>query len=89
MHTLTGNVPFKWTPECQEAFDKLKTLITTAPILSIPNSHDQFHLECDTSEYTLGIRTWRCPITTPRQQMETYQFCIQSFHPHSTELQNL
>jgi hypothetical protein len=49
IHTLTGNAPFEWTSECQEAFDKLKILITT-----IPNSHDQFHLECDASEYALG-----------------------------------
>jgi hypothetical protein len=54
MHLLTGNTSFKWTSECQEAFDKLKSLITNAPILSIPNSHDKFHLECDTSEYALG-----------------------------------
>jgi hypothetical protein len=54
MHLLTGNAPFEWTSECQEAFDKLKTLITNAPILSIPNSHDKFRLECDASEYALG-----------------------------------
>ena len=54
MHLLTGNTPFEWTSECQEAFDKLKLRITNAPILSIPNSHDKFHLECNTSEYALG-----------------------------------
>ena len=54
MNLLTGNTPFEWTSECQEAFDKLKSLITKAPILSIPNAHDKFHPECDASEYALG-----------------------------------
>jgi hypothetical protein len=54
MHLLPGNSPFEWTSACQEAFDKLKSLITNAPILSNPNSHHKFCLECHASKYALG-----------------------------------
>ena len=54
LHQLTGNTPFEWTKECLEAFDQLKSHITTAPILSIPNDHDTFRLECDASAYAVG-----------------------------------
>jgi hypothetical protein len=40
LHILTGNVPFEWKEECQTSFDKLKTLLTSEPILTIPNNHD-------------------------------------------------
>jgi len=54
LHHLTGNVPFNWTSRCQTAFDQLKTLITSAPILIIPNHYDKFRLETDASEYAIG-----------------------------------
>jgi trans-aconitate methyltransferase len=54
LHGLTGNVSFQWTPECGEAFDKLKLLLTSGPILVIPNNNDKFQLECDASAYALG-----------------------------------
>ena len=54
MNHLTGNVNFKWTTGCQEAFDKLKTHITSAPILTMANYDDQFRLETDASDFALG-----------------------------------
>ena len=32
-HLLKKDVPFEWSEECQASFEKLKTLLTTAPIL--------------------------------------------------------
>src|SRR5215471_624436 len=55
LNYLTGNIPFEWTEECQTSFDKLKTLITSAPLLTMPNHHDQFRLKTDASEYALGV----------------------------------
>ena len=54
LHSLTGNDPFIWTMEHTEAFDRLKTLLTSAPILGIPNLNDPFRLEVDASAYATG-----------------------------------
>jgi hypothetical protein len=32
---LRKNIPFSWSSACQDAFDKVKTLLTSAPILAI------------------------------------------------------
>ncbi|XP_057463796.1 uncharacterized protein LOC130753621, partial [Actinidia eriantha] len=48
------NVPFEWTPQCQEAFDKLKGLLTTALIIRSPDWSLPFELMCDASDYTVG-----------------------------------
>lgn len=29
-------IPFEWTKKCEEIFQKIKTLLTTAPILALP-----------------------------------------------------
>ena len=53
-HLLSLNVPFKWTPQCQEAFDKLKGLLTTAPIIRSPDWSLPFELMCDASDHAMG-----------------------------------
>lgn len=40
---------FIWDDDCQQAFDLLKTAITTAPALFMPTPHDPFHVETDGS----------------------------------------
>ena len=44
----------KWNSECQEAFDKLKELCTTTPILAYANFGKPFKLHTDAS--VLGLR---------------------------------
>ena len=46
--------PFVWKEAQQEAFDKLKMLFTTAPVLAFPDNDCQFHLESDASEFAIG-----------------------------------
>jgi hypothetical protein len=48
------NQVFKWTEKCQEAFDTLKELLTTAPLLAMPNQDDKFILDCDASQCAIG-----------------------------------
>ncbi|GFS29781.1 hypothetical protein Acr_00g0008430 [Actinidia rufa] len=53
-HLLSLDVPFEWTPQCQEAFDKLKGLFTTAPIIRSPDWSLPFELMCDVSDHAVG-----------------------------------
>ena len=41
------SVPFVWSDECEESFQKLKTLLTTAPILTLPVEGKNFIIYCD------------------------------------------
>jgi transposase InsO family protein len=45
---------FVWTDSAQRAFDRLKTLFTTAPILTTPDISQQFIVEVDASEVGVG-----------------------------------
>ena len=51
---LTGNTPWKWGIEQQLAFEELKSSITSAPVLAIPNDDDPFMVECDASDFAIG-----------------------------------
>ncbi|XP_069147076.1 uncharacterized protein [Solanum lycopersicum] len=48
------NVPFVWSDECEESFQKLKTLLTTAPILTLPVEGKNLIVYCDASYSNLG-----------------------------------
>eukprot|EP00253_Pinus_taeda_P018429 PITA_18429 len=45
---------FKWTPECQQSFDRLKHLLTTAPILSIADPNKDYVVCIDASKEGVG-----------------------------------
>ena len=47
---------FVWTHECTAAFDKLKQLLCSAPILSYPDFDREFILQMDASDVGLGAR---------------------------------
>ena len=44
----------KWTDQCQQAFDRLKQLITQEPILKIPDFNKTFYLQTDASDQGVG-----------------------------------
>ena len=46
--------PIEWNDECQKAFDKLKELCTSTPILVYADYKKQFQLHTDASELGLG-----------------------------------
>ncbi|PIL31772.1 hypothetical protein GSI_06476 [Ganoderma sinense ZZ0214-1] len=48
---LTGNAPWKWKAEEQEAFDKLKHCFTESPVLSMYNPDCKTRIEVDASRY--------------------------------------
>ncbi|KAM1849316.1 hypothetical protein ACFX13_013607 [Malus domestica] len=51
---LAKDAPFVFDEACLEAFKKLKTLLTTAPIIAAPNWSLPFELMCDASDFTVG-----------------------------------
>ncbi|KAL7281156.1 hypothetical protein ACG7TL_004464 [Trametes sanguinea] len=54
LHRLTGQTEWRWQTEQQDAFERLKTAITSAPVLAIPNDDDPFRVQCDASDYAIG-----------------------------------
>jgi len=45
---------FTWDDDCQIAFDRLKTALTTAPVLSLPVEGETYVLDCDASDLGIG-----------------------------------
>ena len=55
LHALTRkDAVFYWSPDCQDAFDCLKTLLTTSPITAFPDFSVPFRLYTDESTAGLG-----------------------------------
>ena len=55
LHALTRkNVDFSWDSVCEEAFQLLKGLLTTAPLLAFPDFAREFLLETDASGIGIG-----------------------------------
>ena len=55
LHSLTRkDAVFHWGPDCQDAFDRLKTLLTTSPITASPDFSLPFRLYTDASTVGLG-----------------------------------
>ncbi|KAM2061629.1 hypothetical protein ACFX1T_046667 [Malus domestica] len=51
---LQKEVPFEFNKACEQAFNHLKDLLTTAPIITPPDWSIPFELMCDASDYALG-----------------------------------
>ena len=51
---LAKDVPFAWSQACEAAFDKLKTMLVSPPIMRSPNWNLPFEIMCDTSDYAIG-----------------------------------
>ena len=48
------NIRFKWTQECQKAFDTLKDLLISSPVLAFPDYTKRFSVHTDASSIALG-----------------------------------
>ena len=55
LHRLTEKgVVFSWTPECENSFNLLKTQLTSAPTLTLPDWSRPFILDTDASDTGIG-----------------------------------
>jgi len=55
MNMLTRkDVKWQWEEEQQKAFDKLKRIFTTKPVLAAPDLDKEFRVEADASNYATG-----------------------------------
>ena len=53
-HLMRKNQRFVWSEECQRAFDQLKEALISPPVLVLPTEDDQFILDTDASEESIG-----------------------------------
>ncbi|KAG2794739.1 hypothetical protein PC113_g22820 [Phytophthora cactorum] len=51
---LKKKAEWKWTAECQQAFDAVKQGLTEAPILAVADQDRPFHVVCDASDFAIG-----------------------------------
>jgi hypothetical protein len=51
---LTKENVFEWTEQYEEAFVKLKNLLTSAPVIQPPDWSLPFEIMCDASDYAVG-----------------------------------
>ena len=51
---LAKDVTFEWSQACERAFDKLKTMLVSPPIMRSPNWELLFKIMCDASDYAIG-----------------------------------
>ena len=51
---LSKRMRFRWTSDCQNAFDKLKAILRSEPVLLAPNFNKEFKLAIDASDVGAG-----------------------------------
>ena len=58
---MRKNIKWQWGVEQQKAFDKLKRVFTTKPVLAAPDLDKEFRVEADASNYaTGGVLSMKC-----------------------------
>lgn len=54
LHGRKKGQPISWTPEADQAFQAIKSRLTSAPILAAPDFSQTFYLACDSSDTGVG-----------------------------------
>jgi hypothetical protein len=82
---LKNNMKFNWTPECNETFEKLKKLLTTAPVLAQPDIVKPFDVYCDASGMGIGCVLMQegCVIAYASRQLKRHE---EHYPTHDLEL---
>ena len=72
------NLPWNWTPSQQQAFDHLKYLFLSQPVLHIPNLSSPFAIATDASKYASGAILLQ---TDSNGEWHPCSYLFQSFFP--------
>jgi len=56
---LRKDTLYKWTADCQTAFDEIKRALTARPSLAFPDFDKVFYLCCDASKFGLGAALYQ------------------------------
>ena len=51
---LKKDTPFVWSDKCEEAFQNIKNLLTSAPVLQVADPTKDFRLQTDASDFAIG-----------------------------------
>ncbi|GAB9477812.1 hypothetical protein Gpo141_00014967, partial [Globisporangium polare] len=51
---LKKDATWEWRQEHQDAFDEIKTRLSTAPVLAMADHAKAFHVVCDASDFAIG-----------------------------------
>jgi len=62
-------ITFRWTVECQQSFERLKQLLTTAPVLKVVDPKKYFVVCTDASKEGVG------GVLTQEGNVITYESC--------------
>ena len=54
LFNLTGKEAWRWDNAQQEAFEKLKEMVTSAPILTFADDSRPFRVEANSSDFVMG-----------------------------------
>ena len=66
------NIPFEWTPICQESFELLKTSLMTEPLLTYPDPNLPFALFTEASKYAWACLVWMFLILFNTMKVEVF-----------------
>ena len=71
---LTKKDAFKWNEEAKKAFQKMKEVMISCPILALPDFSNPFVVECDASGGGVGV--------VLKQGQHPIAFERRNLHPH-------
>ena len=53
-HLTRKSVRFSWDQSCQNAYERFKSMLVTAPVLAYPKAEEQYILDTDASNHAIG-----------------------------------
>ncbi|KNA14032.1 hypothetical protein SOVF_111210 [Spinacia oleracea] len=71
---------FEWNDQCEEAFQALKTRLTTAPVLTLPDESGTYDVYSDASKNGLG-----CVLMQNGKDQNLIHFSFPPFWPFSSQ----